>query len=157
MTIDDIRYLAAYDRWATAKVLAAADGVDAVTWSAIDVVDERGLGGILVHQLGANQRWRNGLAGTGSRPRPEEEPLIDLPELRGRWEAEWAAWADWLEGLDDDWLASEHRDIPHWRLLAHVVNHGTQHRSEAAALLTAAGRSPGDLDMFDFAMEHAAR
>jgi uncharacterized damage-inducible protein DinB len=38
-----------------------------------------------------------------------------------------------------------------WQLLAHVMNHGTQHRSEAAALLTEAGRSPGDLDMMDFA------
>jgi uncharacterized damage-inducible protein DinB len=42
-------------------------------------------------------------------------------------------------------------DVPMWQLLAHVLNHGTQHRSEAAALLTEAGRSPGDLDMVDFA------
>jgi uncharacterized damage-inducible protein DinB len=45
-------------------------------------------------------------------------------------------------------------------MLAHVVNHGTQHRSEVAALLTGIGRSPGDLDMFDFAegqAAHAAR
>jgi uncharacterized damage-inducible protein DinB len=153
MTIADIRYLAAYDRWATARILAAAEGIDAAIWTAVDVVDERGLGGILIHQLGANQRWRNGLAGTGERPRPEQEPLLDLAELRARWEAEWAAWDAWLAGLDDAWLASEHRGIPRWRLLAHVVNHGTQHRSEAAALLTAAGHSPGDLDLFDFASE----
>jgi hypothetical protein len=38
-----------------------------------------------------------------------------------------------------------------WQLLDHVMNHSTRHRAAAAALLTAAGRSPGDLDLLDFA------
>jgi len=40
-------------------------------------------------------------------------------------------------------------------MLAHVVNHGTQHRAEAAALLTAVDRSPGELDMIAYAEEIA--
>jgi uncharacterized damage-inducible protein DinB len=37
--------------------------------------------------------------------------------------------------------------------LAHVVNHGTQSRSEAAVLLTEYGQSPGDLDLILFLRE----
>ena len=39
-------------------------------------------------------------------------------------------------------------------MLVHVVNHGTQHRAEAAALLTAGGR-PGELDLIFYAEERA--
>lgn len=64
---------------------------------------------------------------------------------------EWLAWDALLASIDDAWLAQVEDGAPYWQALAHVVNHGTQHRSEAAALLTAVGRSPGDLDMFDYA------
>ena len=54
MQPDEVRSLFAYDRWATLRVLNVLDGLDADVWTRTDVVDERGLGAILVHHLGAS-------------------------------------------------------------------------------------------------------
>ena len=155
MRILDVRYLFAYDRWATRRILAVIDGIGDDVWGATGVVGDRGLGAILVHHLGATQRWRNGLAETGLSPRPEREPLPSPDALAAAWAAEWDALEQWLDTLTDAWLERTDGGVPFWQMLAHVVNHGTQHRSEAAALLTDAGRSPGDLDMIFFAEETA--
>ena len=157
MQADDVRFLFAYDRWATRRVLAALDGLDDEVWARTNVVDERGLGGILVHQLGASQRWRIAFEteGDGEGPSPEREPLLTTEELRDRWEAEWAAVDAWLSTLTDGFVDHILDGVPVWQMLIHVVNHGTQHRSEAAALLTAEGRSPGELDLIDYAEQRA--
>jgi uncharacterized damage-inducible protein DinB len=156
--LDDIRYLFGYDRWATRKILAVLDGVPDETWGATGVVGDRGLGAILVHQLGAHQRWRLGLGGddeAAAAARPERRPLPSPSALVAAWAAEWHALDAWLDAIDDAWLAQTDEKIPHWQMLAHLANHGTQHRSEAASLLTAAGRSPGDLDMIFYSGEIA--
>jgi uncharacterized damage-inducible protein DinB len=157
MRHDDIRFLFDYDRWATRRVLLAAAAVDTATWSAERVVDERGLGGILLHQLGAHQRWRHGLSGaTGERPRPERGPLPAVSELRAAWDQEWLAFDAWFDALTEDDLEASVDGLVTWQCLVHLANHGTQHRSEAAVLLTEAGCSPGDLDMLDFIVACAA-
>ena len=156
MQLSEIRFLFEYDRWSTRRVLDAAVGIDDATWSASNIIDERGLGAILVHQLGAHQRWRHGISQSPGEPHPEDEPLPSLAELRDRWEQEWHDFEAFLDGIDDALLAYVHEGIAVWQMLVHVVNHGTQHRSEAAALLTAAGRSPGELDMINFAEERVA-
>jgi len=155
MQIDDVRFLFDYDRWATRRVLQAVARLRDNDWPAGHPIGSRHLGEILVHQLGAHQRWRHGLAGSRLAPRPEREPLPTVADLASAWEAEWADLDRWLGTLDDAWLARTDEGVPFWQMLAHVVNYGTQHRSEAAALLTAAGESPGDLDMIFFSEEVA--
>jgi uncharacterized damage-inducible protein DinB len=155
MTPGELRYLFAYDRWATGRILAALNGLDDETWRRSAVIDERGLGGILVHMLGAYQRWRHGLAEDGETPRPEREPLLSPAELRARWVAEWAGMDAFLASIDDAWLARDDEGVPFAGILLHLANHGTQHRSEAAVLLTQAGHSPGDLDLITWLEERA--
>ena len=159
MKADDIRFLFAYDRWATRRILAALDGLDTDVWAQANVIDERGLGSILVHQLGAAQRWRVMFEtqGDGEGPHPETKPLPSMrraPRLLGR---RVGAVDAWLATLTDDFLQIVFEGVPIWQMMVHVVNHGTQHRSEAAALLTAEGHSPGDLDVIDYSNELAGQ
>ena len=56
--------------------------------------------------------------------------------------------------MDDASLAeplalSDGTSVPRWLIVAHVVNHGTQHRSELARFFTDRGHSPGELDLLD--------
>ena len=156
MQADEVRWLFAYDRWATRRVLAVLDDLDAEVWGRTDVVGDRGLGSILVHHLGASQRWRHSFQQDGQEPEPELEPLLTVDELRERWDAEWADVDAWLPTVTEGFVAYVHEGIPVWQMLVHFVNHWTQHRAEAAALLTAEGRSPGELDLINYSEELAA-
>ena len=157
MQPDQVRFLFEYDRWATSKVLAALDGLDPAVWTRPNAIGDRCLGDILVHQLGAAQRWRIGFQsqGTDEGPSPEKEPLPSIAALRANWETEWAAVEAWLPAVTDEFVGYVFGGIPVWQMLVHVVNHGTQHRAEAALILTAEGRSPGGLDLIDYADERA--
>jgi uncharacterized damage-inducible protein DinB len=168
MRADDVRFLFDYDRWATMRVLDAWERLDSS--SATGPIGDRDLAAILVHTLGAAERWRAAFAGESSPGSRERRPGLPTPaELRGDWEAEWEHRGRWLAGLDDAAAQGPFHDpepegpddpiegAPLWQMIAHVVNHGTQHRSEAAALLTQAGVSPGDLDMVDFVVERRIR
>jgi hypothetical protein len=44
-----------------------------------------------------------------------------------------------------------------WHILLDAIFHALQHRSEAAALLTTYGQSPGDYDFTLFLSERASR
>ncbi len=158
MKADEIRFMYGYDRWATKRVLGALDGIDDKVWGQAGVVGERGLGSILTHHLGATQRWRISFQSEGDAtdlPQLEEQPLPTVDKLLQMWSDEWDATDQWLTSLSDGFVNYEFESVPVWQMLVHVVNHGTQHRSEAAALLTAEGRSPGDLDLVDYAHEVA--
>lgn len=151
MDVSDIRFLFAYDRWATQKILAMAAMVPYDEWEESNRIDRRGLGGIMTHQLGAHERWRAGWQGVDSPERREAGPLPSVAELSDAWIVEWAALDAYLAALADDAIRGPYEDLVLWQTMAHVINHGTQHRSEAAVLLTIMGRSPGDLDLIDFA------
>ena len=152
----DVRFLFAYDRWATERVLVQIDGVEPALWGATGVVGDRGLGAILVHMLGAHQRWRLAFEGSAESPEPEDEPLPAPTDLAERWRVELDVTDAFLRELTPGFLAHVEDGVTAAVMLQHLANHGTQHRSEAALLLTQADRSPGQLDLIFFAEDVAA-
>jgi uncharacterized damage-inducible protein DinB len=153
----ELRLLFDYDRWASRRVLNTAESLDAAVWSGPPETPERGLGATLVHTLGAHQRWRHGWEGRTDRPYPERDPLPSPAALREQWEAEWVALDSYLAGLSDADLIAPWNGWPLWQPMLHVLNHGTQHRSESALLMTQSGESTGDLDLILFIDERANR
>ena len=92
----------------------------------------------------------------------DRDQFTTLEVLNQRWDEEEILMRDYLAGLNDADLErvvtyqntkGDSFSRPLWQLLTHVVNHGTQHRSEVALYLTNFDRSPGDMDITVFLSE----
>ena len=153
--LEAIRDLYAYSAWANARILNTAQQLHAEQYT----TESEGCGSIrdaLVHTASVQwlwlERWR------GNSPRAQWDPadFPDVAALRTRWNEVEDATSAYLAALREPDLV---RDVsyvnfqgetwayPLWQQLLHQVNHATQHRSEAALLLTRLGYSPGWLDL----------
>ena len=92
----------------------------------------------------------------------KEDSFPTLEVLEQRCNEEERAMRDYLARLTDDDLTGwvrytldngQKRERVLWHCLLHVVNHGTHHRSQAAAILKEYGHSPGGLDFTAFLNE----
>ena len=163
MNKQDIQLLYQYNQWSNARILNAANNVTPAGYLAPATFPHGGLRGTLVHTLFAEWIWRNRWAGNSPTKRLKPEDFPTYESLRTRWLEEEKALMSFVVGLTDERLESKFsytttEGKPHqrilWQAMAHVVNHGTQHRTEAAAILTDLGHSPGDLDMIFFFIEN---
>lgn len=164
MNTRDILPLYDYNYWATRRILAASAQVSAEQFLAPTGHGFGSLRSTLVHTLDSECGWRmlcqhQTLAAFGAMV---DDAFPTFSGLEQRWHEEERAMRDYLVRLSDNDLTSLVRyttDEGHkrerllWHCLLHLVNHGTQHRSEAAAILTAVGHSPGDLDFTVFLNE----
>jgi uncharacterized damage-inducible protein DinB len=157
MNKNDLSILYDYNYWANGRVLAAAEQLTAEQLSAPAHLSHGSLRATLVHAMGAEIIWRlRCQMGIFLTTMPSEDEFPTLETLCSRWQQEERDMRAYLTSLTDSRLEQSlkyqsTKGIPCentlWHLLAHVVNHGTQTRAEAAVGLTLMGHSPGDLDM----------
>ncbi len=158
-----IRTLFEYNRWANRRIMEATAQINPADFLAPAPLSHKSLRGTLVHVFSAEWIWRKRMQEGISPPAmlsPEAYPT--LQKLREAWEDEERTLRLYLEGLKDDDLIRpisytttsgvSHINVQ-WQMLFHVINHGTQFRSEAAVRLTELSHSPGDLDFMAFLRE----
>jgi len=159
MNKQDILGLYKYNQWANAKLLQAAAPITPEQFLAPASFPHGGLCGTLVHTLFAEWIWRKRWEGSSPTQRMKPEDFPGIQSLQRRWQEEEMQLMNFVDSVNDEQLNgtfsyTNTAGVPFtrvlWQAMAHVVNHGTQHRSEAAAVLTDLGCSPGDLDMIYF-------
>lgn len=160
MNIQDILTIYDYNYWANNRILSASKKVTKKQFLAPANFPFGGLRGTLVHILDAEFGWRIFFQQNDwSTPELKAADFPTLAAVQARADQEEKEMRAYLATLRDEDMSShkhytnekgELRDRILWHCLYHVVNHGTQHRSEAAALLTDYDASPGDLDFTVF-------
>lgn len=151
MNLSDIQLLFEYNYWANqlildkAKELSHEQLVEPTIFSYVNLLET------LKHTLDSEYVWRTIFMNKRFSGRLVDEELFPTLESVISY---WVKEREYLNSLTDSDMESILRyDIPEgvrertlWHCLVHIVNHGTQHRSESATMLTNFGHSPGDID-----------
>ncbi len=159
MLTDVVRNLYDYNAWANARVLDAAAALTPEQFVAPGGASFDSVRDTLAHTMHAQWLYLERWHGRAPRAWPEVSAFADVAALRARWDEIERETRAFVATLDDARLAAplsyvnmqgETWTYPLWQQMLHQVNHATQHRSEAAVLLTQMGHSPGWLDLLYF-------
>jgi uncharacterized damage-inducible protein DinB len=164
MNLQEIMTLFDYNYWTNKKLLAKSAELTQEQFESPSTHSFGSLRGTLLHTMDAEYAWR--ILCTEGRLIVEmtEAEFPTLAIIQTRWQEEEIAMRDYLNSLHDDDLYSivsyvtdegVKRERILWNVFFHVVNHGMQHRSEAAHMLTQFGQSPGEIDFTIFLNETA--
>lgn len=166
MRVSDAVTLFDHLYWIRDRVLAAVEGPDTGPILSSDAITNRDLAATLVHELDVQWSWRERLKGAdweewGPDAELRAEDFPTVAAIAERWQRDEADMRAWLASLTDANLdAPPVRDEdrqPLWHYVLHLYSHGLQQFSEAAVLLTLAGRSPGDIGFLEFAQDSGRR
>ncbi len=175
MKIGEIKLLYDYNDWADARILAACARLSPKQYAAPNPfgTGHAGLRATMVHMLDNIWQWRITLQGYYKEPLADEaaydatelheDAFPTFAALQERWMTEQREMRSYIDTLTEETLNGTVRYVipgavrEHvvWHILLDAINHATQHRSEAAALLTSYGQSPGDYDFTMFLNERA--
>jgi uncharacterized damage-inducible protein DinB len=156
MNHDDILFLIKYHNRANAKIFETAAKLSEEQLMRPGEFDRDTAFETLRHIVDVDWSWRQFCNGddVGETYLWDLKPMTNLAETQAAWLTDSGELSAYAESLDEAALQKpvvinreKGETAPVWQVLAHVVNHGTQHRSELARYFTVCGYSPGDLDL----------
>lgn len=150
--------LARYNVWATDRLLAAVQPLSADDYRRDMGLFFKSIHGTLNHLLVGEHRLWFVRFSEGTSPRVALDAEIEtdrhrlaasLREGAARWAPLIAAWGPecWRGTLDYTTMRGTPASLPFAATLAHVFNHGTHHRGQITAALTALGQPCPELDL----------
>lgn len=137
-----------YSLWASLKVLEAAEKLSQ------EVVEkDRGnsFGGILetlTHVFQADRVWWKRFSGEPYFTLTQAGDFFDLQKLKAEWPVVMGEFVAWIRAQDDAkfeerlfWrnIRGEDKEEVMYKILLHIVNHGTYHRGQAITMIKQAG------------------
>lgn len=160
--------LARYNVWATAVVQQAVDALDDAEYRLDVGLFFRSIHGTLNHLLvGEHQLWCrrfdegvSPLVKLDADVEPDRQALARrLSEGAARWEPLIQSWpADRFDrSLAYTTMRGQPACLPFALTLAHVFNHGTHHRGQITAALTAMGRPCPEIDLVYFLQQSSSK
>jgi uncharacterized damage-inducible protein DinB len=145
MTVDEARLHLRYHGWASRKLFDAALTLSPETLSREMGVSHKSVLETLGHILFADRIWLSRVVDPSiqmNSSTPLQQALEkDWPVIQKRWE-DWAdslADADLLTPVSYKTLKGDSFQSPPWQVVLHLVNHGTYHRGQVAAMLKQLG------------------
>jgi uncharacterized damage-inducible protein DinB len=148
-----------YHAWANDRILSTAAAIADGDLRTPAALDHGSAFDTIRHLVDVDWSWREFCAGNDIGDAYVWDlgyALDDLPALHAFALEDDAHLRSYVESLDQAALdeplplGDDPGDaVPRWLILAHVVNHGTNHRTELARFLTDHGYSPGELDLLD--------
>ncbi len=153
MTAEEARNHLRYSRWASSKLLDAAQQLDPEQLHREMNVSHKSIFSTLAHIHLADRVWIERV--TGEKMEQPEPLELAWPQVHKRWE-------EFLAGIKDSDLTrvihyTDSRGNPYdsalWQIVLHVVNHATLHRGQVMAMFRQIGVAPPHTDLIFYFRE----
>jgi uncharacterized damage-inducible protein DinB len=166
MTLLELRFLHAYNAWATNRLFDALSPVPDEQYRRDMKGSHGSIHATLTHMVGAEKIWLERWQGVPTGPFLKPEAVGSLADLKQLWEKIGHDTAQWLGGMNDKklqefftmkTLKGESFTHQYWQAFQHLINHSTFHRGQIVTMMRQLGATPPVTDLIVFYRETAKK